>query len=78
MIPGMPYMPGSTVERLRNQIDVYRKQYQEQMRMGAPEVNALTREIIAVQEAYIKELETLLAKQIEPLDTSIHWSYLKR
>jgi hypothetical protein len=52
----------STRERLKDLIDHYGQQLQEQKRLSAPEIGELAQSVIDAQHEYIKELEGQLAE----------------
>ena len=53
----------STREHLKDLIDHYGQQLQEQKRLSAPEIGELAQSIIDAQHAYIQELERQIAEQ---------------
>jgi len=52
----------STAARLREQAEKYREQYRTQNALERAQVGAFARDIIAVQQKYIEELEAQLAE----------------
>jgi hypothetical protein len=54
-------MGQSVLERLQQQTKKYQEEYQRQLRYDAPQMRALTQEMLAAQQAYIQALEEELA-----------------